>query len=264
MMASDQSRPLLWQLAISHYSEKVRWALDHKRVPHRRRTAMPGLHIPIALWRSGGATTTFPILEFGDERLADSTAAIAALERRHPERPLYPADAGERRHAIELEEYFDEGLGPAVRLLPLHHLRGDPRLLGEFASYAVPPPLSRAKPLLAAYARFYSGARFGVGDAAAAARAGVQIHAAFDRIEAELSAGDGVHLVGERFTVADLTAAALACLVVLPPGGPLPPDLPLPPGLEGFRDEIRGRPAYRWVEDTYSRYREAAAPTTTD
>ncbi|HXF31240.1 MAG TPA: glutathione S-transferase family protein [Solirubrobacterales bacterium] len=261
MPASDRPRPLLWQLAISHYSEKVRWALDHKRVPHRRRTAMPGLHIPIALWRSGGATTTFPILELGDERLADSTAAIAALERRHPERPLYPADPGERRRAIELEEYFDEGLGPAVRLLPLHHLSSDPELLGEFASHAVPPPLSRARPLLAAYARVYSGARFGAADAAAAARAGAEILAAFDRIEAELSAGDGVHLVGGRFSVADLTAAALACLVVLPPGGPLPPDLPLPPALEGFRDQIRRRPAYRWVEDTYRRRRDRAAPT---
>jgi glutathione S-transferase len=261
MTASDQSRPLLWQLALSHYSEKVRWALDHKRVAHRRRTAMPGLHIPIALWRSGGATTTFPILEFGEDRLADSTAAIAALERRHPERSLYPADPGERRHAIELEEYFDEGLGPAARLLPLYHLRSDPGLLGEFASLAVPPPLSRAKRLLAAYARVYSGARFGVADATAVAPAGAQILAAFDRIEAELSAGDGVHMVGGRFSVADLTAAALACLLVLPPGGPLPPDLPLPPGLEGFRDEIRGRPAYRWVEDTYRRYRDAAVPT---
>jgi glutathione S-transferase len=261
MTASDQSRPLLWQLALSHYSEKVRWALDHKRVAHRRRTAMPGLHIPIALWRSGGAATTFPILEFGEDRFADSTAAIAALERRHPGRSLYPADPSERRHAIELEEYFDEGLGPAARLLPLHHLGSDPELLGEFASHAVPPPFSRAKRLLAAYARVYSGARFGVADATAVAPAGAQVLAAFDRIEAELSAGDGVHMVGGRFSVADLTAAALACLLVLPPGGPLPPDLPLPPGLEGFRDEIRGRPAYRWVEDTYRRYRDAAVPT---
>jgi glutathione S-transferase len=257
MTASDRSRPLLWQLALSHYSEKVRWALDHKRVPHRRRTAMPGIHIPIALWLTGGAAVTFPILELGGDRLADSTAAIAALEQRHPGRPLYPADPGERRRAIELEEYFDEGLGPAARLLPLHELGEHPDLLGEFASHAVPPPLSRAKPLLAAYARVYSGARFGVADPQAADRARARILAALDRIEAELAAGDGVHLVGERFSVADLTAAALAYLVVLPPEGPLPPDLPQPPGFERFRAGIRDRPAYRWVEETYGRYRGA-------
>jgi hypothetical protein len=30
----SDGKPTLWQLDISHYSEKVRWALDHKRVPH--------------------------------------------------------------------------------------------------------------------------------------------------------------------------------------------------------------------------------------
>lgn len=257
MTAPDRSQPLLWQLAVSHYSEKVRWALDHKRVPHRRRTALPGTHIPIALWLSGGATVTFPVLELGEDRLADSTAAIAALERRHPEPPLYPADSAERRRAIELEEYFDEELGPAARLLPFHELGHEPELFGEVASHAVPPPLNRAKPLLSLYGRLYTGARFGVRDDAAADRARTQILAALDRIEAELAAGDGTHLVGERFSVADLTGAALFYPVVTPAGGPLPPDLPQPPGFERFRDGIRERPGYRWVEDTYRRYRGA-------
>ena len=30
--------PVLWQLQVSHYVEKVRWALDYKRVPHIRRS----------------------------------------------------------------------------------------------------------------------------------------------------------------------------------------------------------------------------------
>ena len=33
--------PVLWQLELSHYNEKVRWALDHKRIPHRRRALLP-------------------------------------------------------------------------------------------------------------------------------------------------------------------------------------------------------------------------------
>jgi glutathione S-transferase len=263
MTASAAPQPLLWQLALSHYSEKVRWALDHKRVDHRRRTAIPGVHIPIALWLTRGAGDTFPILELEGERLDDSTAAIAALEQRYPERPLYPADPEERRRALALEEFFDEELGPHARLLPLHELGQDPELLGEFASHAVPPPLSRAKPLLAAYARVYSGARFGVADAAAANRSRAKIVAALDRLEGELEAGDGTHLVGERFSVADLSAASLFYLVVLPAGGPLPPDLPQPPGFEGFRGEIRERPGYRWVENTYRRYRHPAVSART-
>jgi hypothetical protein len=28
--------PLLWHIPLSHYSEKVRWALDYKGIAHRR------------------------------------------------------------------------------------------------------------------------------------------------------------------------------------------------------------------------------------
>ncbi len=255
MTASDAPLPLLWQLELSHYSEKLRWALDHKRINHRRRTAMPGAHIPIALYLTHGSGVTFPILQLGDEAIADSTAAISALERRHPAPPLYPDNPAERRRALALEEYFDEEVGPHARLLPLHELREDPKLFGEFAVLAVPEPLSRAKPLLATYARLYTGTRFGTADPAAAARARGQIVTALDRLEAELTSGDGVHLVGERFSVADLTAAAMLSIVVLPEGGPLPSDLELPPGLVLFRDELHDRPGYRWVEETYRRYR---------
>jgi glutathione S-transferase len=263
MKVPDESRPLLWELQVSHYSEKVRWALDYKRVPHRRRTTMPGIHIAVALWLSEGANITFPVLELGEDRLADSSAAIAALDRRYPEPPLYPADPAERRRAIELEEYFDEELGPAARLLPFHELGREPELFGEVAARAVPAPLSRAKPLLSLYGRLYTGTRFGVRDAEAADRARAVIRAALDRVEAELAAGDGDHLVGEAFSVADLTGAALLYPVVVPPGSPLPPELPQPPAFERFRAELRDRPGYRWVEETYRRYRSAPAAAAT-
>lgn len=263
MTASDAPRPLLWQLEISHYSEKVRWALDYKRIPHRRRPTPPGVHMVVALWLSRGESITFPVLELDGERIADSTAAIAALERRHPERPLYPADPAELSRALELEDYFDEHLGPAARLLPFHELGREPELFGEVAARAVPPPLSRARGLLSVYARLYTRTRFGVAEEAAAERARGQIVAAFERIEAELAAGDGRHLVGEEFSVADLAAAALFYPVVMPAGGPLPPDLPQPAGLERFRDGIADRPGYRWVEDTYRDYRNAPAPART-
>lgn len=260
MPTSSEQRPLLWQLEISHYSEKVRWALDHKRVPHGRRAVMPGAHIPIALWLTGGAGYTFPILELDGHRHDDSTEAIAALERRHPDRPLYPEDPEQRRRALELEDYFDEELGPAARLLPFHELGHEPELFGELAAQVVPPALARAKPLLSIYARLYTNARFGVGDDAAAGRARGAVIGALERIEAELEAGDGVHLVGERFSVADLAGAALFNPVVVPAEGPLATDMPLPPDFERFREEIRDRPGYRWVEETYRRYRQPAVP----
>ena len=95
------SMPTLWQIQISHYSEKARWALDYKSVDHVRRAPLPGMHIPIALWLTGGAYPTFPVLELDGQRIGDSTAVIAALEERYPEPPLYPEDPAERARALD-------------------------------------------------------------------------------------------------------------------------------------------------------------------
>ena len=47
-MTGPTQRPVLWQLELSHYNEKVRWALDLKRIDHVRRPLLPGAHLLIA------------------------------------------------------------------------------------------------------------------------------------------------------------------------------------------------------------------------
>ncbi len=252
---SGDSRPVLWQLVISHYSEKVRWALEYKGVDHIRRSPFPGMHIPIALWLSGGESFTFPLLQLDGRTIADSTAAIAALEELAPEPALYPADPELRRRALALEDYFDEELGPHARLLPFHELLGDPELFGELAAQAIPGPLGNAKRTISFYARNYTRLRFGTGSEEAAMRARAGIVGAMERLEEELEASGGEYLVGGSFSVADLTAASLFYPVVGPEGGPLPVDQPLPAGLEEFRSELRHRPGFAWVEQTFLRHR---------
>ncbi len=44
--------PVLWHFPISHFNEKVRWALDWKGVPHVRR-ALGASYLPRALWATG-------------------------------------------------------------------------------------------------------------------------------------------------------------------------------------------------------------------
>jgi glutathione S-transferase len=256
---STSSRPRLWHLEVSHYSEKARWALDHKRIPHRRRAAPPGSHMAVALLLTRGAHPTFPVLEIDGRTIGDSTAVIAALEERYPERPLYPADPDERARALALEEFFDEELGPHARHLAFYELINEPAMFGEFAAQSVPWPIGPAEPLLGAYGRAYASLRFGANDAAGAELAREKIGVALDRLEAELEAGDGDHLVGDRFSVADLTAAALLYPVVDPDGGPVPADLPSPPALDEFRATLSDRPGWTWVEETYRRHRQPVA-----
>src|SRR5436190_9282385 len=129
---SDQELPVLWHLKVSPYNEKARWALDYKGIPHLRRAITPPEHVKIARRLAGGRT--LPILELDGEAIGDSTRIIAALERLRPEPALYPADLAERRRALEIEEFFDEEFGPHLRLLVLHHMLPEPRLLlGAFA-----------------------------------------------------------------------------------------------------------------------------------
>ena len=77
--------------------------------------------------------------------------------------------------------------------------------------------------------------------------------AALDRLEAELDGGE--YLVGDRFSVADLTAAALLYPLVFPPEGP---SVPPPAGYERFRAPLADRPGYRWVEEMFRRHRSPA------
>jgi hypothetical protein len=147
------SLPTLWQIEISHYSEKARWALAFKQVEHERRAPVPGSHIPVALWLTRGAQTTFPVLSIDGRNIGDSTAILAALEERYPDPPLYPSDPEERRRALALEDFFDEGLGPHVRLLAFHELRNDPERFVALMERRAPEPLTRFPRAGAAYAR---------------------------------------------------------------------------------------------------------------
>lgn len=254
------SRPTLWQIDISHFSEKARWALDYKGVDHVRRSPMPGVHMAIALWLSRGAKKTFPILQLDGRTIADSTAIVAALEERSPDRPLYPAEPEQRRRALELEDYFDEELGPHVRLLAWHDLINEPQLLAEVAAQSAPGPLGKAKGLTGAYARTFTSLRFGANSDEAAETARAKIVTAMDRLEAELEANGGDFLVGDEFSVADLTAASLFYPVVGPENGPMLADQPTPAAFQAFRDGLCDHPGYIWVEETFRRHRKPAQP----
>jgi glutathione S-transferase len=173
-----------------------------------------------------------------------------------PEPALYPADPAERARALELEEFFDEELGPYIRLFAWDEAVKDPDGLRRFSSALVPGPLKRvAAPGMKVFLKL----RFGVGDDDAARQAEDKVVAALNRLETEL--GDAEYLVGDSFTVADLTAAALFYPLVTPPEGPR---LPSPPsGYEEFRAPLRDRRGYRWVEEMFRRHRKptgASAP----
>jgi glutathione S-transferase len=252
---SSAARPILWHLNISHYSEKVRWALDYKGVDAERRMPQPGLHMGWALVATRGRHKTLPVMRFdGGRHIGDSTAIIAELERRHPDPPLYPSDAEERARALDLEDWFDENLAPPVRQFVWYEATHDPRALQEITTLTGPPWTQRVRGLGTRVVRGFTSLRYRAGSDEMAQESRRRVLAGIERLEEEL--GDAEYLVGERFTVADLTAAAILYPIVLPAEAP---QLPAPPaGLARLREEIEHRRAFGWVADMFARYRSPA------
>ena len=246
--------PVLWHLKVSHYNEKARWALDLKRVPHRRKAVIPGRHAELAKRLWGG--TTLPVLITDGEAIGESSRIIETLEERHPEPPLYPADADQRRRALELQDWFDEELGPYTRLLVVSHTLPEGKLfLGTFA------PDLQGQRLLAARAMFPLIRRttkraFGLDDDAAIPNAYDKLRAAAERFHTELQPSG--YLVGDSFTVADLTVAALLAPVVTPEQFPYSQPQNGHPRLEPAREAI-GPELETWAREMYARHRPASA-----
>ncbi len=246
------SRPVLWQLQISHYNEKARWALDYKRIPHTRRSMLPGVH-QLLTKRLAGVDTS-PVLQIDGVGIGDSSAILLAIEERWPEPELIPSDPVERRRALELEEFFDEELGPHIRRAIYWELLPHPDVVIPLFTDGA-SGLSRAL-LRGSFPVLRMGMRriFDIHEEPSMHSRAKTI-AALDRLESELGGGD--YLVGDRFTSADLTAASLFYPLAQPDEFPYPsPSLEqMPEGAREFLGTLRERPGAQWVAEMYHRHR---------
>lgn len=82
------SVPRLFHFRVSHYNEKVRWALDFKRWPHLRVRLTPGFHIPRIRLLTGQSKV--PVLVLDGRALHGSGAILETIEKARPDPPLFP------------------------------------------------------------------------------------------------------------------------------------------------------------------------------
>lgn len=217
-------------IPFSHYCEKARWALDRCDLPYEEDGHLPMLHYLPA--RRAGGKRTVPILVDGETVLADSSDIIAWADDKRPT-ALYPASDTDKADARTLEEDFDSHLGPAARRWAYAHMLPRKDLVETFTKN-VPRweslLLRATKPL--AFAFIKRGLKI---DAAGVERSRVKIEDTFARIAQHLADGRRF-LIGDRFSVADLTFAALAAPILMPAEAPTKyPDLATLP------DEIRAQ-----------------------
>ena len=226
----------------SHYCEKARWALEHAGIPYREEGHPPLLH-RLATKTGGGGRTT-PVLVAGKRVLTDSTDILRFIDDEHAEgwRP-YPTDSQLRVEAEELEEIFDTRLGPHTRRLAYYHLLQENRLFLASVLAGV-GGVERAlfKGLAPAVKKLM---RIGMKiNEEGAERSLGRVREVFDTV-GELLADGRSYLVGETFSAADLTFAALAAPVLLPKGygSPLPSLDELSSELLALIEEFRSSPA---------------------
>jgi hypothetical protein len=83
-------------------------------------------------------STTTPVLTLDGRSIGDSTRIIAVIEQRWPQPSLYPDNDAHRQRALELEEFFDEQLGPHFRRAFYDALLPHPELLLPLFTHGQP------------------------------------------------------------------------------------------------------------------------------
>ena len=242
--------PELFQFEFSHFNEKARWAFDWKRVAHRRHSYLPGFHM-LPIMRLSGQRAV-PVVREDGRVIAGSGAIIDWLERTHPLPPLYPEDAALRREALELQRWFDEEVGPAARRALFFDLLPN----GAYAARCF--TAGRGGGVTSVFRAMFPVTRIIMQrdmqiDADGAAR-GRDVTERALALVAERGGRTG-HLVGDRFSVADLTAASLLSPVLFPPESPVVLPEPRSQGARTWLARWATQPGTAWVADTYRRHR---------
>lgn len=245
-------RATLITMPHSHYAEKARWALDWLGLPYRESSHIPLWHRLVTRHHGGGSV---PVLVHGGHRLLDSTDILVHADAAMGGDRLYPADEALRREVDAWEERFDTVLGPHSRRWAYAQVLPHRGLLRQMMSRGVPRAqaavLGLAMPAIVPMIR----AAFRV-TPESAGRSLLRVDELFHEVGERLQDGRAF-LVGGRFTAADLSFAALASPVLLPPecGASYPPVQDVPAEMRGEVLRLRDTAAGRWGLRLYAGHR---------
>lgn len=241
-------------IPISHFCEKARWALERAGVGYVEERHVQGVHRIVA--RRAGGGTTVPVLVTEDAVFAESEEILRYADEHLAEADrLFPEDPEVVRVCREL----DEGLGPDGRRLMYALMLEQKGPMLRVNNQGVPAWEGRA--MSALWPLVTRWGRRDLGIHADTVRVdGENVRRAFDTI-AERRADGRPYLCGERFTAADLTFAALAAAVIVPPeyGVRLPQPDELPPHIARMVREFREHPAGAYAMELFRTERRGGA-----
>lgn len=248
------SHPELWQMRFSMYPEKARWALDYKRVPHIRYSLLPGPHAVQLIARFG--QKAMPILRHEGNVLKNSAAVLDYAEQTWPDPPIYPKDPTLCEQALEIQKWFDEKIGPAVRRAGFYEFLPHT----EYSARRIATGLSEWQQRLYVWA--FPAVRAIMTLDMQINASGAEAGRALTQEALDFVAGNSErtgYLVGDHFSVADLTAAAILFPTCFPPEFPVDLPKPLPSGWERWLERWQNHPGCEYVRRIYREHRGVSA-----
>jgi glutathione S-transferase len=177
----------------SPWSERVRWAFAFKRLPYEKQNYEPGVDEAAVKKLTGQAMV--PVLITGDKVIPDSSAILDWLEETKPEPALLPKSAKERAMVTLWEEVALNALGPHGRTL----------ITGRLLRIDAPEAQKSGK---------YFAEKYGYSEFAEA-QSRLTVTRILTSLRDTLSGRE--YLVGDRFTRADITVAAMLMLLKAAP-----------------------------------------------
>lgn len=241
----------LYVFPISHYCEKARWILDHKGIPYQTINLMPGYHVPVI--KKLGSATTVPLLVIENQNIQGSDHIAKHLESSFPARPLWPNDAKDKELCDFWQKESDKKIGPHLRRFAYHHmLKESPKeVLTRFTENqegfkkALYPYLF---PVVKALMK--KGMNI---NAKTAEKSLLILRNMIETLNKEYAAKK--YLVGNRFTIADLTASALLAPMVRPEKHPMVWPQSFPDALQKEIDRQENSATFSAVRRMYHEHR---------
>lgn len=203
---------------ISHYCEKAKWALEYVDIQYIEECYAPGLHRFIFTIKNiKGYSVPILIYKEKDENIfliSSSKIVLYANLNSKNNNKLLPDDDKMIQEISELENLFDSKLGPATRQLFYYYVLDNKHLSLKLFTIGI----SKKQKTFLKYnyfivknimKQYMDISEYGI------IKATNIIDEIFKIIETKLS--DGRHyLVGNNFSIADITFASLASPILLP------------------------------------------------
>lgn len=236
----------------SHYCEKARWVLDHKKISYEAVAILPGLHM-ITVRRYGNRTSV-PVLLDGNTYIQGSSDIIDYLETKFPDNNLTPQDPAKLEACIAIEKDMDERLGVTIRQILYAKLLDYP----DYIRFCFTYPMPAFKKLM--FTLMYPVLKKKIYNTYVKSDEKVaKAHIKFDQALADIEEiiSRQPYLIGDTFTRADLSVASMLSLLVLPKEHPFPwSDKGIPDQeIRELHERYSSHPVSKWALNIYKNHR---------